>query len=316
MHNDFPMTAPTSSNFHHHQQNDFTLDNFRLPPGITLTRVEGVHAPAHPELPVRMVDRSSNKRDNTSSATNTNPTGPNPIIVTNPPKAKESMGSLGGLAAPNVIVVDTRKIQQQPPQQQHQQKAPVQMCSVAVQTGWDENDVDESQLSKKQRKKLRRKQEQEQQAMMEQLAALQLNKKAAGKAANNKTLNNPSNGTAKQPNPAPTQATSVTKTTSSNTKSKNKKKRSSTASGQSGGEDKWDEENVFVPKSDLDLEGGDLDEDERELEAFKRFCFNTVPPERKEKVRIHLNVKDIFGKKSTSSNGGGGGGGQHSTSCK
>jgi len=50
------------------------------------------------------------------------------------------------------------------------------------------------------------------------------------------------------------------------------------------------------------------DEDERELEAFKRFCFNTVPPERKEKVRIHLNVKDIFGKKSNN--------GLHMTSCK
>ena len=83
----------------------------------------------------------------------------------------------------------------------------------------------------------------------------------------------------------------------SSDKGKKKKKRPRAAATCSGSEDKW-EENVFVPKSDLDLERGDMDEDERELEAFKRFCFNTVPPERKEKVRIHLNVKDIFGKKS------------------
>lgn len=204
-----------------------------------------------------------------------------------------------------MIVVDTRKIQPQP-----QSQKPVQMCSVAVQTGWDANDVDESQLSKKQRKKLRRKQEQEQQAVMEQLAALELNKKAAGKTknsnpANASTSTKASSATAKQP-PAPAPSA---KTASGKNK---KKKRTAAANGQASGEDKWDE-SVFVPKSDLDLEGGDLDEDERELEAFKRFCFNTVPPERKEKVRIHLNVKDIFGKKSSASNGGLQ---PHPTSCK
>ena len=37
---------------------DFSLDNFRLPPGITLTRVQhGVQPPPspHPQLPMRMV---------------------------------------------------------------------------------------------------------------------------------------------------------------------------------------------------------------------------------------------------------------------
>ncbi len=74
---------------------DFTLDNFRLPPGITLTRVHQGSYPhsAHPELPVRMVDqRNNNKKGSVNSGTNTSQTGPNPIIVTNPPKAKESMG--------------------------------------------------------------------------------------------------------------------------------------------------------------------------------------------------------------------------------
>ena len=39
-----------------------------------------------------------------------------------------------------------------------------------------------------------------------------------------------------------------------------------------------------------------MDADERELEAFKRFCQQSVPPKRKEKV-AHLNVKDIVLKK-------------------
>jgi hypothetical protein len=75
------------------QQQDFTLDNFRLPPGITLTRVQGSHSPVHPELPMRMVDRT--KRENSYSSTNTSSPGPNPIIVTSPlsaPKTKESLG--------------------------------------------------------------------------------------------------------------------------------------------------------------------------------------------------------------------------------
>jgi FAM193 family C-terminal len=51
-------------------------------------------------------------------------------------------------------------------------------------------------------------------------------------------------------------------------------------------------ESVFAPK-DIDLDA--IDDDERELEAFKRFCFNSVPPEHKEKV--HLNLKDLVIKK-------------------
>lgn len=48
-------------------------------------------------------------------------------------------------------------------------------------------------------------------------------------------------------------------------------------------------ESVFTPKDILE---DDLDAEERELEAFKRFCQQSVPPKRKEKV-AHLNVKDI-----------------------
>lgn len=54
---------------------------------------------------------------------------------------------------------------------------------------------------------------------------------------------------------------------------------------------------MFAPK-DIDLEDGDIDDDERELEAFKRFCLQSVPPKRKEKV--HLNIEDIVLKKKSS----------------
>lgn len=78
----------------HPAARDFTLDNFRLPPGITLTRVEGNHAPAHPDLPMRMVSRGNKEGSNMTNKT-TLP-GANPIIVTSPhitPKPKESLGN-------------------------------------------------------------------------------------------------------------------------------------------------------------------------------------------------------------------------------
>lgn len=222
-------------------------------------------------------------------------------------------------------MVDTRKIQQQPTIP-HQQPRVVQTCSVGVQTGEDDADLSHGvlPLNKQQRKKLRRREKLlEEQAILNQLANMQLestSKKVSDSGKKNevvptKQLSNqgkssvPSQavGRGKPANPSTVKSTtsSATSTTGGKTSSKKKKKLRPSAGAQAS-EDKW-EENVFVPKSDLDLEGGDLDDDERELEAFKRFCFNTVPPERKEKVRIHLNVKDIFGKKSN---------GLQMTSCK
>ena len=238
------------------------------------------------------------------------------------------------MTAPNVIVVDTRKIQ---PSQQttasNQQPRVVQTCSVAVQTGDDDDDMfyeasnpNDAKMSKKQRKKLK-KMQQEEELLGQQLASMQLqNSRVKVNPVSNKKTNisvtpvtnaKMSNGHVKsgssQTQHTSTFSNSITTNGVGGVKTNGKKKKNrkkNSASGQSS-EDKW-EENVFVPKSDLDLEGGDLDEDERELEAFKRFCFNTVPPERKEKVRIHLNVKeikDIFGKKSSN--------GLHNmTSCK
>ncbi|XP_011261886.2 uncharacterized protein LOC105254722 isoform X3 [Camponotus floridanus] len=76
-------------------------------------------------------------------------------------------------------------------------------------------------------------------------------------------------------------------------KSKKKKKRGN-GTRQCG--DDWNlVESVFTPK-DID---GDMDDFERELEDFKRFCQQSVPPPHKEKV--NLNIKDIVLKKKSSS---------------
>ncbi|CAH0561800.1 unnamed protein product [Brassicogethes aeneus] len=62
--------------------------------------------------------------------------------------------------------------------------------------------------------------------------------------------------------------------------------------------DDWTYDSVFTPK---DIPEDDMDADERELEAFKRFCQQSVPPKTKEKV-AHLNVKDIVLKKKSDTN--------------
>ncbi|XP_043790535.1 uncharacterized protein LOC122713817 isoform X3 [Apis laboriosa] len=92
------------------------------------------------------------------------------------------------------------------------------------------------------------------------------------------------------------EAINATIAASSTGKSKKKKKRG--AGTRQYGDD-WNlVESVFTPK-DIDLEDGEMDDAERELEAFKRFCLQSVPPPRKEKV--NLNIKDIVLKKKSSS---------------
>merc|ERR1719385_173680 len=44
---------------------------------------------------------------------------------------------------------------------------------------------------------------------------------------------------------------------------------------------------IFEPK-DIDLENGDMDDDEKEIEAFKRFCFNSVPLQQKPKISFDM----------------------------
>ena len=51
-------------------------------------------------------------------------------------------------------------------------------------------------------------------------------------------------------------------------------------------------DNIFAPKTDLDLDNV-ADEDEREIEAFKRFCYNSVPQKQKPKVNIDLSQMKV-----------------------
>ncbi|CAH1955558.1 unnamed protein product [Acanthoscelides obtectus] len=57
--------------------------------------------------------------------------------------------------------------------------------------------------------------------------------------------------------------------------------------------DDWFYESVFSPRDVLE---DDMDAEELELEAFKRFCQQSIPPPQKEKV-AHLNVAEIVFKK-------------------
>ncbi|KAI0223754.1 hypothetical protein LSAT2_025117 [Lamellibrachia satsuma] len=54
---------------------------------------------------------------------------------------------------------------------------------------------------------------------------------------------------------------------------------------------------IFLPKEDV--ENGELDEYEREIEEFKRFCLDSTPAEKREKVQVTMNMKDIFSKKKS-----------------
>jgi hypothetical protein len=53
-------------------------------------------------------------------------------------------------------------------------------------------------------------------------------------------------------------------------------------------------DSIFAPK-DIDLENGEIDDDEREIEAFKRFCFDSVPLQ--QKTKVNFDVKNIAFKK-------------------
>lgn len=56
------------------------------------------------------------------------------------------------------------------------------------------------------------------------------------------------------------------------------------------------EDEVFMPRRDIDLDDIELDEFERELEAFKRFCFDSKPLVKREKVRVEFkNDAMLFG---------------------
>jgi hypothetical protein len=51
-------------------------------------------------------------------------------------------------------------------------------------------------------------------------------------------------------------------------------------------------DSIFAPK---DVDMGEIDEDEREIEAFKRFCLDSIPLQQKPKV--NFDMKNLTVKK-------------------
>ncbi|XP_059163345.1 protein FAM193A-like isoform X3 [Physella acuta] len=74
--------------------------------------------------------------------------------------------------------------------------------------------------------------------------------------------------------------------------SKAKKNKKKNKNGDINGVDE-----IFMPKSESELDG-DVDEFERELEEFKRFCFEPAEPKERRKIAVNVNLKDIFKKKT------------------
>lgn len=71
-------------------------------------------------------------------------------------------------------------------------------------------------------------------------------------------------------------------------------KKKKTRKGKKGHLEDMTIDSVFTPK---DVAEGELDETERDVEAFKRFCYNNVPRHSGEKPKVNFNVKDIMIKK-------------------
>lgn len=62
-----------------------------------------------------------------------------------------------------------------------------------------------------------------------------------------------------------------------------------------------DDDDVFLPREDIE-KLTQMDEAERELEEFKRFCMNLTPLERRERIPVNVNLKGLLnGKKNGSS---------------
>ncbi|KAF4521270.1 hypothetical protein B566_EDAN008473 [Ephemera danica] len=251
-----PPSKPPPTPQHHHSGGNFTLDSIKLPPGITITKVE---TPQHqhgnmvqnkePQHPPEM-------RQYMPPAA----TMPPGVTMSNPRMGQGMHGMPGGMGMgggmgmvnPNVIVVDTGKLMEDSKNSNHQAKS------------GELNGMGPNQRA--------------------QNGGQQV---PSGNYVTLKRIVHDDHGSSVSIIPSSCEMNANGDQNSSSKKKKNKKKNKGKKV------DEWNlVESVFAPK-DIDLDA--VDDDERELEAFKRFCFNSVPPERKEKV--HLNLKDLVIKK-------------------
>ncbi|GFO13392.1 protein fam193a-like [Plakobranchus ocellatus] len=102
-------------------------------------------------------------------------------------------------------------------------------------------------------------------------------------------MDSPSTGSGSSASQSPSCGTMTTDQGKTQAKSKKKKK------NKNGGISCVDE--IFMPKSESELDG-DVDDFERELEEFKRFCFEPAEPKERRKIAVNVNLKDIFKKKT------------------
>lgn len=260
---------------------NFSLENIKLPPGITITKVD----------PAQVSQRKSIQQQVKQSA------APPPVPAPQPPMP----------AASNVIVVDTGKLKDLSNTQNKDQSDSTtngnngKKKKKKKNTGVNGQNINEPPPHNNNNNNSKHNNNNN------NMVTLTMNGSAKG-------FMNPAiqNGKVVMPqaaiikvngsmvtirSPALQQALAAKPEPAVAEQSKKKKKKKKGANGQ-GHPDEWNlVDSVFAPK-DIDLENGDMDDAERELEAFKRFCLQSVPPKRKEKV--HLNIKDIVLKKKSS----------------
>ncbi|RUS77824.1 hypothetical protein EGW08_014417 [Elysia chlorotica] len=102
-------------------------------------------------------------------------------------------------------------------------------------------------------------------------------------------IDSPGTGSGSSASQSPSCGTKTADQRKANAKSKKKKKNKNS--------DISCVDEIFMPKSESELDG-DVDDFERELEEFKRFCFEPAEPKERRKIAVNVNLKDIFKKKT------------------
>ncbi|XP_014249897.1 protein FAM193A-like isoform X2 [Cimex lectularius] len=254
------LTNPTSIQINNaintmskHPTTHFNINDLKLPPGITITKVDSSESPFNKKV---------------KESTNT----------------KVSSTPMKSAASSEVIVVATNKLKE---------LAPSNGALKTCDSHGNSNNNNNSANNNNNKKKKQKKKDQEQRIKCEEKNPYPgLDIDPIPMASQNDLVRQMSVLTI-NPYAGSKEVTEIKLDAS-----KKKKKKSKKGNEPINNPDDWKMlDSVFAPK-DIDLNDGEIDDAERELEAFKRFCLQSVPPERKAKV--HLNLKDIVLKKKSS----------------
>ncbi|CAH0391288.1 unnamed protein product [Bemisia tabaci] len=257
----------------------FDLENLKLPPGITITKVNPATIEERRPLQSRQQQQQQQQQQHEQQQQQQQHHQQQQFQQQNYHQQEryDQQHMYGGQpSSSNVIVVDTGKLQ-------------------ASKQFIDRSDISCESISNSAKRRRRKKKNAESSLnmpMSQSLSSSKLGPKDLAKNSQAAIIKvNGSMVTIRSP--ALQQALDSQNPHSVDQSKKKKNKKKKTVPGQRPKEE-WNLDNIFAPK-DIDLENGDIDDDEKELEAFKRFCLQSVPPERKKKV--HLNIKDIVMKK-------------------